>query len=324
MENVLLINRLGIGDVVLTTPLAGLIKEYFGSQVGMVVAQKAVDILINHAWVDDVFSYSQSSKAETVRQIRQQQYTNALIVDGRFSSTLLALKSGCRLKNLGFEISIGTWRPFARKQHTVRADLDYSSCLRYLDPEIPVKEIPPMVGTVDEESYHKINSWLTRHGFNLHPLMLIVPRGLSANKNWPVAALEEFNTLLNQYNITPVYIGSQQDRDFVAALKGKIINAAGYFSLREVAVLAKYASVSVTPCTGTMHVIATAGTPLVALYGPTDPWRWAPKQAIVLQADLQCIPCQKLTCSQTKEQQCMESISPLTVFKTVEPFLSLH
>jgi ADP-heptose:LPS heptosyltransferase len=323
MRNILLINRLGIGDVVLTTPLAGLVKEYFDSRVGMVVSRKALDLLNNHPWIDDCFAYEKHSQKELICQISQRHYGEAIIVDGRFSSTQLAVKAGCRLKNVGFEISIGSLRPFPRKQRALRAVVDYSDYIRCLDPLVKTKALAPKVGDIDQNSYQKITVWLNKHEYNRRPLVLIVPRGISPNKNWPVENHNGLNLLLNQQGIIPVYLGSMHDHDYIASFQGKIVNAAGEFSLREVAVLAQSASVTVTPCTGTMHVIATSGTPIVALYGPTDPRRWAPSHAEVLQAKLACVPCQKLTCSRSRDEchQCMKDISPETVFKAIEPFL---
>lgn len=58
MRKFLIINRLGIGDVVLTTPLAQIIKENIPEcKIGFLVANKSVDILKNHPYIDDVFAY---------------------------------------------------------------------------------------------------------------------------------------------------------------------------------------------------------------------------------------------------------------------------
>ncbi|TCL64740.1 heptosyltransferase-2 [Hydrogenispora ethanolica] len=284
MENILLINRLGIGDVVLTTPLAELIKERLNCRLGMVVSAKATDIIENHPYIDDVFGYHVPSREEMLHQIRCKNYTNAIIVDERLSSTLMAIQAGCKLLNIGFEITIDKKQYFRRKQRALRASLDYSYYIRCIDSEAEIKYLQPRVGKPDKQSETKIKSWYKAHKFDCNPLVLIVPRGVSANKNWPVELLAELNASLNCQNVIPVYLGSKQDEAFVGAIDGNLINTAGYFSLREIALLARYATVSVTPCTGTMHIIATAGTPLIALYGPTNPERWAPEHAVVLQA----------------------------------------
>jgi ADP-heptose:LPS heptosyltransferase len=49
----------------------------------------------------------------------------------------------------------------------------------------------------------------------------------------------------------------------------------------------------VTSDTGPMHLAAAVGTPLVALFGPSDPRRYGPvgSEAHVLRVDLPCSPC---------------------------------
>ncbi len=318
MKKILIINRLGIGDVVLTTPLAQAIKEQFLVHIGFVVSPKAVDILKNHPYIDEVFSYRQPSKQIMLEQLREGNYDEALIVDERFSSTLLALKAGCRLLNKGFEISIGKRRLFSGKCYSSRAIDNYSSYLKYLNPKSAIPCLPPTVGYVDSESEQKIELWFRKYRFYNKKLMLVAARGLSDNKNWPCDYFAVLNEYLNKQGITPVYLGSNNDRDYIEAIQGNKINAAGYFNLREVAVLAQHAALSLTMCTGAMHVIATAKTPILAIYGPTSAERWAPTHATVLQADLLCVPCQHLGCANKTYKQCMVEVTPQKVIAKIE------
>ena len=66
-----------------------------------------------------------------------------------------------------------------------------------------------------------------------------------------------------------------------------------------------------------MHLAAAAGTPVIALFGPTDPARTGPYGSghAVIRAELSCSPCFLKKC-QTKK--CMEDISPGQVFAAVE------
>lgn len=318
MKKILIVNRLGIGDVVLTTPLAQMIKEQLGVRVGFVVATKALDILKHHPYIDDVFGYRYPSKQAMLNQIRNSGYNEALIVDERYSSTVLALRAGCRPLNWGFEISIGKRRLFSSKRRAERAIEDYSSYIRYLNPLEPINYYPPTVGSVDQTSRNKIDAWVEKHDFLQNKLVLVVARGLSDNKNWPTEYFAELNEYLNRKNIFPVYLGSDQDAAYIDNISGKKINAAGYFSLREVAILAKQADLCISMCSGAMHIVSTSSAPLLVLYGPTSPQRWAPASACVLQADLPCIPCERLYCRQAVYKQCMRLITPQNVIESIE------
>lgn len=318
MKKVLLINRLGIGDVVVTTPLAQMLKEYYNAQVGMIVSPKAVDIIRNHPYIDDVYGYDKHAVKELAADIHRRDYQEAVIVDERLTSTLLARKIGCRLVNYGFEISVGKGRWFIRKKRAYRAVADYGDYIRCFDPGLEVKDYAPVVGAVDAAGQTKVAAWLADNGFTGKKPVLIVPRGVANVKNWPVEYLAKLNYYLYQQGYPPVYLGAKGEYDYIESIQGPKINTAGAFTLREVAELARYAALSITPCTGTMHIIATTQTPLLALYGPSDPKRWAPPHAVVLKADLDCIPCEGLTCRNGVYRACMQAIKPEQVIQCIE------
>ena len=146
----------------------------------------------------------------------------------------------------------------------------------------------------------------------------MIARGLSDNKNWPPEYFAELNRYFNQRHTTPVYLGSQYDRQYIDHIPGAKLNVAGSFTLREVAVLAEKAAFCISLCTGAMHIVATTHVPIVALYGPTSPAKWAPAHAVVLKADLPCMPCEKLYCSNAVYKQCMMDLTPAKVIDTIE------
>jgi ADP-heptose:LPS heptosyltransferase len=73
----------------------------------------------------------------------------------------------------------------------------------------------------------------------------------------------------------------------------------------------------VTNDTGPMHVAAALGKPLVALFGPTEPRRTGPYGQLnsVLRIDLPCSPCMKPHCNYEKLNECLNALSPATVFE---------
>lgn len=130
------------------------------------------------------------------------------------------------------------------------------------------------------------------------------------------------NEFLYSQNIAPVYLGALSDKDYIERIDGNKINTAGCFGLREVAFLAGHATATVTPCTGTMHIIsAAADSPVIALYGPSDFRRWAPEKALVLKADLPCVPCGKLVCQNKAPLECMKAITPDKVIAALQQYI---
>ena len=77
---------------------------------------------------------------------------------------------------------------------------------------------------------------------------------------------------------------------------GSYIDATSNVSLVTLAALLECADVMVTGDTGPMHVAAAVGTPIVAVFGPSDPRRYAPRgpQDTIVRVDLPCAPCNRI------------------------------
>ena len=95
--------------------------------------------------------------------------------------------------------------------------------------------------------------------------------------------------------------GSAADRPMVDQVKAvlnadDVIDVAGDASLLELAALIERCDVFVTGDTGPMHVAAAVGTPIVAVFGPSEPRRYAPTGPTdrVIRIDLPCSPCNRI------------------------------
>ena len=129
-------------------------------------------------------------------------------------------------------------------------------------------------------------------------------------KNWNKEELSKLNLYLNENGIKPVYIGSKNDREYIESISGTKFNIAGDFGLRDIPEIASYASWALSMCTGPLHILGTVeNLPIIAIYGPSDPLRWAPKNAIVVQSSLPCVPCLNWAkCKREKGNTCMDEI----------------
>lgn len=312
VRKILIINRLGIGDVVLTTPLAQLLKENIENiKIGFLIADKASDLLKNHMYIDDVFSYKHKEKTVIINQIKKAAYTDAIIVDGRLNSTILALRAGCHLLNKGYCISINRRHFFPRKELNKRAIEDFSMYAKLLfNINFDKTNLLPKIGDCDAKRQLEISNWVEKNKQSTKKIVLIVARTAADIKNWNPTELGKLNIYLNTHGINPVYIGSPNDAEYIKEIAGNKINMAGKLSLRDIPEIAKYASWALSMCTGPLHILGTVkDLPIIAIYGPSDPLRWAPTDAIVVQSDLSCVPCQNWDkCDKPKGHTCMDQI----------------
>jgi heptosyltransferase I len=100
----------------------------------------------------------------------------------------------------------------------------------------------------------------------------------------------------------------------------RCLDLTGKLSLPEMVEWIRFGRLMVTNDTGPMHVAAALGKPIVALFGPTEPYRTGPygQLANVFQLDLPCVPCMKSRCSISQTNQCLRSLRPEPVIAAVE------
>jgi heptosyltransferase-1 len=104
-------------------------------------------------------------------------------------------------------------------------------------------------------------------------------------------------------------------------MRTKAVNLGGRTTLRELACIYREADLLVTTDSGPMHLAAAVGTPVVALFGPTDPARTGPYGSgnRIVRKGLCCSPCFRKRC---ETPRCMTDISVEEVFTAVKEMLA--
>jgi ADP-heptose:LPS heptosyltransferase len=108
--------------------------------------------------------------------------------------------------------------------------------------------------------------------------------------------------LARDFSGTVVLTGAPEDRELIDSITSSLpadiprIDVAGAMDLPVLAALLQRLSLLVTADTGPMHLAAAVGTPIVALFGPSDPRRYGPLniRSRVVAADLWCRPCNRV------------------------------
>jgi 3-deoxy-D-manno-octulosonic-acid transferase/heptosyltransferase-1 len=105
-----------------------------------------------------------------------------------------------------------------------------------------------------------------------------------------------------------------------ARMKTAAVNLGGRTTLRELASLYRDASLVITTDSGPMHLAAAVGTPVVALFGPTDPARTGPcgPGHRIIRRGISCSPCFRKQC---EAPRCMTEITVEDVFAAVKDML---
>jgi ADP-heptose:LPS heptosyltransferase len=127
--------------------------------------------------------------------------------------------------------------------------------------------------------------------------------GGRAIKQWPPERFAAAAArVAREYDATLVLTGSPGDRPIVDEVRAKmpddiaIIDLAGELELPILGAVLERCLVFITGDTGPMHLAAAVGTPTVAVFGLSDPARYAPisTRHRVVRIDLPCAPCNRV------------------------------
>jgi heptosyltransferase I len=125
--------------------------------------------------------------------------------------------------------------------------------------------------------------------------------GGRAIKQWPEARFREVaEHLVRDRGAAVVLTGTTDERAQLAMVRAglpaeRVLDASG-LDLLTVAAILERLDLFVTGDTGPMHLAHAVGTPVVAVFGPSDPRRYAPRglHDTVVRIDLPCSPCNRI------------------------------
>ncbi len=160
------------------------------------------------------------------------------------------------------------------------------------------------------------------------PRVAILPFSRWPTKNWPTTSFIQTGADLQEQAHASIFlVGAAAEQEACAAMaqemSGNIVNMAGRLSLPELAGFLKTMDLVISNDSGPMHLAAAVGTPVLAIFGPTDPQRTGPfgNGHCVLQGRLNCQPCFANRC-RFRDQSCMRAITSATVTTTAIQMLN--
>ncbi len=187
----------------------------------------------------------------------------------------------------------------------------------------PVQGDEVMEIFLSREEWQQGREWLEQRGLG-RPLAALCPGASHAFKRWPAPYFARLARDLADRGVGVLLVGSADEAGLleeVAETEEKIVRAAG-LELRLLAAVLAGADLLISNCTGPLHLAQAVGTPVLGLYGPTDPRAIGPRGRPhrVLQVPPACDPCLKKKCPRTT---CLDALAPETVLETALEMLGL-
>jgi ADP-heptose:LPS heptosyltransferase len=134
------------------------------------------------------------------------------------------------------------------------------------------------------------------------PVVAMHVAGGRAVKQWdPDNFGQVARSLVERQGGTIVLTGSRDDAALVNRVKAllpfdRVVDASPASGLLTVAAVLQRCELMITGDTGPMHLASAVGTPIVAVFGPSDPARYAPRgpRDRIVRIDLPCAPCNRI------------------------------
>ena len=339
--NILIVKLSAIGDVIHTLPsLAALRKLYPEAHITWVVEEAAAGLVKNHpllnavlisrrkSWIKYLrkgeFSRPLREMRAFLRELRKRPYDLVIDFHGLLKSAVIVLLSGGKRK-LGYnslqELSGLFYNekiPEDMNKHAVDRYLDFP---RFLGAKIAKAQF---ILPSDNSAQARIQSLLEKYHLENKKFIAVNPVAYWETKLWDDEKFAGLADLIKtKLNMEVVFTGSEKEsiEKITTRMQAKAVNLAGETTLPELAYLYQKALLLVTTDSGPMHLAAAVGTPVVALFGPTDPQRTGPygDGHIIIRSDLPCSPCLRKECPTTK---CMQDILPEQVMESIEEKLT--
>lgn len=295
-KNILIIKPSSLGDIVLALPaLSALRKSFPDAKISWLVRPEFAPLLENHPHLTETIPFDRRflgkawhnprafvSLLSLIRRLRRSKFDAVIDLQGLFRTASLGWLTGCK-KRFGRAAA----REFAHIFYTHKVSQD-TDCIHLVDyylkiiQAVGVRDVNvQFVLPVDSASADSIRWLLTRHNISPDNYAVFVPGSARSNKCWPIerfAALAD--KISSQFDLSIIATGTASEKSVVERLKDlanvPIANFAGDTSISELTALLKAAKLVVSNDTGPGHIAAALGSPLVLIFGPTNPARVAP------------------------------------------------
>ncbi|MDB6070337.1 MAG: rfaQ [Verrucomicrobiales bacterium] len=293
MARILLLQLKRIGDAVLTAPALGALRAADPSaEIMLVLAGAAGSLAPLFAEADEVLTWKSGSwNAALLHRLREWRPDMVLDYTGTDRSAFLSLVSGAPVRAGYAKTTLRGLRRFSctvtcsasvRENHTI----DFHHALAHAAGLI--------LPTVGDAGHLKIP-----HQANTFPLparyIAIHPGTAREEKFWPPGHWAALLDHLHDTHGLPILLTGgdwsfeqEQIARISSLTQAPVRNLRGTLTLPGLARVIAGAALAVTVDTAAMHLAASFRVPQVALFGPTNPFHWAPRhdRAVVLQAGI--------------------------------------
>jgi heptosyltransferase-1 len=346
--HILIVKTSAIGDVIHTLPaLHALRRHYPQAHISWLIEEAAADIVAGHPELDRLLVSKRKQWVQVlrhgpqrlrawrelwafIRELRDTRYDLLIDFQGLLKSGMLvaASRAVCKVGfGRGMEHAECSYLflnekvpPVDMNIHAVRRELMLLEAIGIKTDEV-VFNLP-----ISQEHFRQIETLLSSRGIaDPSRVVPINPQATWPTKLWDNAGFAQVADWIIGQGMQVVFTGGKGDRqaidEIIARMQHPAVSLAGDTTLKTLAALYRRAPLVISTDTGPMHIAAAVGTPVVAIFGSTAPWRTGPygERHQIVRLSLPCSPCLKRECD---HRRCMNDLAPEQVISAVKCLLN--
>jgi lipopolysaccharide heptosyltransferase II len=338
-KNILIVRNDRIGDVVLSLPLAGLIKKHYPDcKITFLLRNYTKDIANDHPKIDDVIILKEENGKipvwKNVNQLKKGLFDASVIVYPTFITALIIF-----LARVKFRVGSGyRWysflfnkKVFEHRKYAEKHELEYNVNLLKvfgIEENISTKNVLFDIH-INKTSMEKVNNTLTDSGVEFEKKTIIVHPGSGGSAiDLPI---EKFShlvknlSLLNEVNL--IITGNENEKNICSTISANTnaIDLSGKFNLSEIICVISLSEIFISNSTGPIHIAAALGKSTVGFYPKIracSPERWGPytQKKVIFTPEIECSDCTREQCERLN---CMNSIDIENVTKEVTKLINI-
>ncbi len=337
-KNILIVRNDRIGDVVLSLPLAGLIKKHYPDcKVTFLLRNYTKDIANDHPSIDDIIILKEDNGRipvwKNVNQLKKGSFDASIIVYPTFITALIIF-----LARVKFRVGSGyRWysflfnkKVFEHRKYAEKHELEYNVNLLKvfgIEENISTKNVLFDIH-INKTSMDRVDKILTDSGVEFEKNIIIVHPGSGGSAiDLPIGKFSELVKNLSLPNDVNIIITGNENEKNICRKIGANTNAidlSGKFNLSEIICLISLSDIFISNSTGPIHIAAALGKSIVGFYPKIracSPERWGPytHKKVIFTPEIECSDCTREQCERLN---CMNSIDIDSVTKEVTKLIS--
>lgn len=344
-KNILIIKLRYIGDVLLTTPVIRCVRENFPeAQISVLVNKGTEDTILHNSDINEILLIDRGEvKGENILSRMRSQIKLALDIKRKGFDLVIDLTDGDRTAILSY-ISGARLRVGFNSENRIRGRL-YNLVVRpegvrhIVDYQLEAvralglkTDRPELVLDIPEEYNTYIKEALK--GFNIdedEPYVVIHPGARWWFKCWPPEKYASLaDRIQEELGIKVIITGGKKEEEdigrIISVMKTEPYSLLNKTTILQLASLIKRARLFIGNDNGPMHIASAIGTPVIALFGSSDPVIWGPwgdgRKIRVIYKGVDCSPCNHTGCDRG-EKNCTRLITVEEVMEAVKDMIGL-